>query len=159
MKRCFSILILGLLCAFGAKAQFYTTGSDSPRVKWMHIKTEHFDVIYPCGQDSLARVYALKLESIAPAHAKRVPVLLRNRLSYSNGMVTLPPLRMELYTIPDAYDPLATPWSDHLVIHESDHLRRMTDLSWKFPWKPLGWLFGGLGHGDGRNPFRSRAHC
>ena len=149
MKRCFSILILGLLCAFGAKAQFYTTGSDSPRVKWMHIKTEHFDVIYPCGQDSLARVYALKLESIAPAHAKRVPVLLRNRLSYSNGMVTLPPLRMELYTIPDAYDPLATPWSDHLVIHESDHLRRVTDLSWKFPWKPLGWLFGGLGHGAG----------
>ena len=61
MKRCFSILILGLLCAFGAKAQFYTTGSDSPRVKWMHIKTEHFDVIYPCGQDSLARVYALEL--------------------------------------------------------------------------------------------------
>ena len=25
----------------------------------------------------------------------------------------------------------------------------MTDLSWKFPWRPLGWLFGGLGHGAG----------
>ncbi|HBH20778.1 MAG TPA: hypothetical protein DDX33_01865 [Rikenellaceae bacterium] len=150
MKRLIiSVICLVIVSVINSDAQFYTTGSDSPRVKWMHIKTDHFDVIYPCGQDSLARVYALRLESIAPSRARRVPVLLRTRRSYSNGMVTLPPLRMELQTVPDAYDPLASPWNEHLVIHESDHLRRMTDLSGKFPWKPLGYLFGGLGHGAG----------
>lgn len=151
MMKLKNVLATALIFAvsMSSHAQFYTTGSDSPSVRWMHFTTAHFNMIYPEGQDSLARAYALRLESIAPAGARRVPVILRNRTAYSNGLVVLPPLRMELQTIPDAYDPTGVPWETHLTLHEGEHLKQMTELMLKNPWKPLRFLFGGLSAGAG----------
>ena len=67
MKLKVHILALVLLVfSVRASAQFYTSGSDSPAVKWFHFKTEHYDIIYPEGQDSLALVYARNLEKLNP---------------------------------------------------------------------------------------------
>lgn len=150
MKAKVHILTL-LLLVFSVKAgaQFYTSGSDSPAVKWFHFKTEHYDIIYPEGQDSLALVYARNLEKLEPRTKRQVPVILRNRLSYSNGMVVLPPLRMELHTVPDAYDPLPMPWQEHLILHEGQHLEQMLTIKDKAPWKQLHYLLGGLSDGAG----------
>ena len=150
MKLKVHILALVLLVfSVRASAQFYTSGSDSPAVKWFHFKTEHYDIIYPEGQDSLALVYARNLEKLNPQTKRQVPVILRNRVSYSNGMVVLPPLRMELQTVPDAYDPLPMPWQEHLILHEGRHLEQMLCIKDKSPWKQLHYLLGGLSDGAG----------
>ena len=65
------ILLLSLLLMpLAASAQFYVTGDDPGRLKWYSIETDNFKVIYPEGTDSLARIYAEKIERF------RIPVSL-----------------------------------------------------------------------------------
>ena len=51
-----------LVLPFLASAQFYVTGDDPGRLKWNYIDTDSYRVIYPAESDSLAHVYARKLE-------------------------------------------------------------------------------------------------
>ena len=53
-----AILILPQL----ASAQFYVTGDDPGKARWYSIETDNFKIIYPEKTDSLARVYAEKLQ-------------------------------------------------------------------------------------------------
>ena len=74
--------------ALPAAAQFYSLGSEPAGVKWYHLRTADFDVIYPKGLDSLARVYASTLERYKmpvgatagyypnQLYSKRLPVIL-----------------------------------------------------------------------------------
>lgn len=127
-----------LLTALPSEAQFYLSGDDPGRQKWMQIRSDHFRVVYPVGLDSLAREYATALEShyhdvgrsigFEPNAAyprKPLPVILRANTSISNGMVTWTPRRMELNTTPDPYCPGAIPWITDLSIHESRHACQM----------------------------------
>ena len=54
----FTFLILPVV----ASAQFYVTGDDPGKLKWNYIDTDSYRVIYPSESDSLAHVYARKLE-------------------------------------------------------------------------------------------------
>ena len=56
------LLLICLLVPSLAQAQFYVTGDDPGKLKWNYIDTDNFRVIYPEGSDSLARIYAFKLE-------------------------------------------------------------------------------------------------
>ena len=51
-----------LLFSLASSAQFYVTGDDPGRLKWNYIDTDSYRVIYPSESDSLAHVYARKLE-------------------------------------------------------------------------------------------------
>lgn len=131
------ILFLTLLMLpISASAQFFVTGDDPGKLRWNYMDTESYRVIYPQGADSIARVYSRKLEKYKVPVArtsghmtgegtgKIMPVVLHTH-NDANGSVALGPFRMDLYTVPSAYEPTPLPWSTMLSIHESRHITQM----------------------------------
>ncbi len=125
-----------LLTAIPASAQFYVTGDDPGKAKWYSIETDNFKVIYPKGADSLARVYATKIEQYripvsltsgyvsGEGDGKKLPVVL-HAYNAANGSVAWAPKRMDLFSVPSAYNPEPMPWSTMLSVHESRHVTQM----------------------------------
>lgn len=161
MKRLQTILTVWLLLFGVAKpvsAQFHTWGADPGGLRWNQIETPTYRVVYPRGLDSLARIYALTLERAASpvgsslgilpnaAYANRMPVILHPWTSYSNGLVTLAPRRMDLLTVPDAFPHEVTPWVRQLGIHESRHVAQLQAGAMK-PFRWLNILTGQLASG------------
>ena len=130
------IFLLTLLIPSVAQAQFYVTGDDPGRLRWNFIDTESFRIIYPQGSDTLAREYAFKLEKykvpvslstgkmVGQGDGKLMPVVLHT-FNGANGSVAWAPKRMDLFTIPTAYDPEPMPWSTMLSVHEGRHVTQM----------------------------------
>lgn len=143
--------VLMLLPAL-SHAQFFVTGDDPEKAQWYSIETDHFKVIYPEGADSLAKEYAYKIEkyripvSLTTGYAsgdgdgKKMPVVM-HAYNAANGSVAWAPKRMDLFTIPSAYDPEPLPWSTMLSVHESRHVTQMQFGMTKAQ-KPFGWIFG-----------------
>ena len=135
MKRLI-IVLYTLFIAAGASAQFYATGDDPGRLKWYSMDTDNFRIIYPEGNDSLARVYGRNLENFRPDVSRttgyraggpgklRMPVVLHS-WNTANGSVAWAPKRMDLFTIPSAYNPEPIPWEKMLAVHESRHVTQM----------------------------------
>lgn len=146
------LAIAAVLFPFMASAQFYVTGDDPGKVEWYSIETEHFKVIYPEGADSLARVYAEKIERFripvsltsgyvsGEGDGKKMPVVM-HAYNAANGSVAWAPKRMDLFTIPSAYDPEPMPWTTMLSVHESRHITQMQFGMTKAQ-KPFTWAFG-----------------
>ena len=146
------ILLLALLIPSFAQAQFYVTGDDPGKLKWSFIDTDNFRVIYPSGCDSLARQYAFELEKFkipvsrttgymaGQGDGKLMPAVM-HAYNANNGSVAWAPKRMDLFTIPTAYDPDPMPWSTMLAVHEGRHVTQMqfgmTNLQ-----KPFSYAFG-----------------
>lgn len=135
-----------------ADAQFYVTGDDPGRLKWYSIDTDNYRVIYPEGNDSLARVYGSNLEKFripvsrttgylpgGPGRS-RMPVVL-HAYNTSNGSVAWAPKRMDLFTIPSAYEPEPMPWATMLSVHESRHVTQM-QFGMTQAQRPMCWAFG-----------------
>lgn len=151
MKRILTTLYM-LLLAIGASAQFYVTGDDPGRLKWYYTDTENFRIIYPEGNDSLAKVYGGNLEKFRPVVGKttgyqaggpgrlRMPVMMHS-WNTSNGSVAWAPKRMDLFTIPSAYEPEPMPWEQMLAVHESRHITQM-QFGMTKAMKPFNWFFG-----------------
>lgn len=135
--RFLSLLVATMLVPLAGHAQLYSGGTDPGSTKWSSICTENYRIIYPRGLDSLARVYAVCLETVkGPVsgsvgftpnqfYRKPLPVVLHTQTAYANGMVAWAPRRMELYTVPEAYSPEAIGWETELAIHESRHAAQM----------------------------------
>ena len=154
MRHRFIIAALCVLTAsLPAAAQFYSEGNEPVGVKWWQIETEDFRVIYPEGLDSLARIYADKLERVKhpvaatagfypnEMYRRRLPVILHPWTADANGMVIWTPSRMELYTTPKFSAPQPLPWEEQLVIHESRHVSQM-QLGNAPPFRPYGYVVG-----------------
>jgi len=114
MKRKTLLALLLLLAALPLHAQFFLNGEDPAHVKWYTLESAHYQMIYPRGLDSLARVYATQLEQF------RVPV----GRSYGvipgdNQRKKLPVLLHPFNPYPNGSDP--APWSSQLVSHEPRH--------------------------------------
>ena len=151
MKRLLTIIYM-LTLAIGASAQFYVTGDDPGRLRWYSVQTENYRIIYSEGNDSLARVYGRNLEAFRPdvqrtagyqaggPGRKRMPVVLHSWNS-ANGSVAWAPKRMDLFTIPSAYNPEPVPWEKMLAVHESRHVTQMQYGMTK-AMKPFYWAFG-----------------
>lgn len=141
-----------LLLAIGASAQFYVTGDDPGRLRWYSLDTDNFRIIYPEGNDSLARVYGRNLEYFRPDVGRttgyqaggpgklRMPVVL-HAWNTSNGSVAWAPKRMDLFSIPSAYNPEPIPWEKMLAVHESRHVTQM-QFGMTKAMKPFNWFFG-----------------
>ena len=133
MKRKTLLALLLLLAALPLHAQFFLNGEDPAHVKWHTLESAHYQLIYPRGLDSLARVYATQLEQfrvpvgrsygVIPGEGqwKKLPVLLHPFSPYPNGSVSWAPARMDLYTLPNADCSDPAPWSIQLVSHEPRH--------------------------------------
>ena len=134
--RKFFLLLTILIFPLTAAAQFYITGDDPGKLKWNYIDTEGYRIIYPQGADSLAKVYGQKLEKYripisrtsgymtGDGDGKIMPVVLHAHED-ANGSVAWAPQRMDLFSIPSAYEPIAMPWSTMLSVHESRHVTQM----------------------------------
>lgn len=141
-----------LLLPFICSAQFFVPGDDPGKLKWYFKDTENFRIIYPEGNDSLANVYGSKLELyrkpvslttgyLAGGQGKdRMPVVMHS-FNTSNGSVAWAPKRMDLFTVPSAYDPEPLPWSTMLSVHEGRHVTQM-QFGMTNAHKPFGWAFG-----------------
>lgn len=174
MRRLLALIGLLVLVSTGARAQFYTNGTDPGHLKWNSIETPHYQVLYPRGTDSLARNYARLLErfrvpsgysiGLTPGDLqwrKKMPVVLHPFNGYSNGSVGWAPSRMELYTVPEPLGGNPVPWELQLMTHEPRHqaqlqigftgwLKYLGYLSGEAA-SPLGFLFYldlGLAEGD-----------
>lgn len=149
------LLFAGLIVSAAASAQFYSGGEDPASVRWSVSRSAHYKLIYPRGMDSLARVYARYLEYYRPLEApssgylpggmyrRPLPVVLHAFGGSSNGSVAWAPMRMDLYTLPEAYGPEPLPWTASLAVHENRHVSQMQFGAdgW---FKPFKWLTGEL---------------
>ena len=136
MKRIGAIFFL-LLAVFPARAQLFSSGDDPGGVKWNTISSEHFRLIYPAGNDSLALRYGLALERyLEPVGAsigyrpnaqyrRPMPVILHAHTARANGSVVWAPRRMDLFTRPQSLSPEPLEWITELAVHESRHVAQM----------------------------------
>lgn len=152
MNKIYNIIFMLLLIPFAASAQFYVTGDDPGKLKWSYIETDHFRIIYPNGTDSLAKVYGTDLEHFYTPlsrtsgylpngnFGKKMPVMI-HAYNGANGSVAWAPNRMDLFTLPSAYDPEPLPWNKMLAIHEGRHVTQM-QFGMTKAMKPGNYIFG-----------------
>ena len=141
-----------MLLPCSAGAQFYVTGDDPGSLKWRSMDTDSYRIIYPDGTDSLARVYASELEKYklpvsrttgfmtGHGDGKLMPVVM-HAYNTSNGSVAWAPKRMDLFTIPSAYNPEPIPWPTMLALHESRHVTQM-QFGMTNTMRPFNYVFG-----------------
>ncbi len=128
------IFLFSILIHPSLRAQFYEYGQDAGSTKWNQFSSDHYQLIYPRGLDSLAMHFADKLEYFYPHQAKvldhkhgKIPVVVHNEASFSNGVFVWAPKRLEIFTNPD---PNSYPqdWLTQLAIHEGRHAFQVSKL-------------------------------
>lgn len=145
------LILLFIALAFSAPAalaQYHLSGSDPSGLRWNRMQSEHFDIIFPDGLDSLSREYLYSFEktrdqTLTGLHIEtpRMPIVLHPYNMNSNGMVVWAPRRLELYTTPPG-DPLyALNWEMQLATHEGRHIGQMSHYT-KGIYKVLGYIAG-----------------
>ncbi|MFZ2340988.1 MAG: hypothetical protein WAW07_14860 [Bacteroidales bacterium] len=118
-----------------ASAQYYNTGQDPAALKWMQIKTDRFTLIYPetygdAGIDfarSLDKAWS-QLSHLYPVKKFRIPVVIHNHTTGSNGYVAWAPDRMEIYPTPEQ-NSIPLDANTQLAIHELTHVMQMESLN------------------------------
>lgn len=173
MRKSLLTLLTFALFALPGHAQFFLAGDDPGHLRWQSIETPHYEVVFPRGSDSLARVYARALEQFRVpmgrsigetptlGQRKKLPVVLHTHYPYSNGMMAWAPRRMDLYTMPESYGSDPSPWVIQLAAHEPRHLSQlqlggkgfMKAFTYIFgeAWHPVGWVLyenSSIGEGD-----------
>jgi len=164
------ILIAFLLALpLPAAAQFYLPGDD-PAGKWMQLNTPSYRIVYPQALPEQEVIeYARALEFYTPYaglssgmtpgqyHRGRMPVVMHAYTPWSNGSVAWAPRRMDLYTLPEAYSPLAMPWVDQLVVHELRHVSQM-QLGYRGKlFKPINYIVGEMWNGAAAGLYSDKA--
>ena len=129
------ILLFSLVLYLPSQAQYYDTGEDPAKLKWLQIKTEHFMVIYPENFGTEGVIYARSLEEshkVLSQHYDikkyRIPVIIHNYTTFSNGYVAWAPRRMELYPTPEQNTIPGDPVKQ-LTLHELSHVMQMNTLN------------------------------
>ncbi len=137
MRRVLLSIFLAVAALTPLRAQFYLAGNDPGSLKWKYIQTPNYKLIYPRGIDSLARRYAIELETARPlvglsagylpgqTYCGKTQVVLHPFTGTSNGSVAWAPMRMDLYTLPEAYSPEPMPWIKELAVHENRHVAQL----------------------------------
>ena len=162
------LLAILLLLPASASAQFYLAG-DEPNVRWMQMETKNYRIVYPAELPRKEALdYASALEKYTPYvgvsagmtpgqyHWGKMPVILHAYTPLSNGSVAWAPRRIDLYTTPEAYSPMAMPWIDQLVIHEQRHVAQM-QFGYRKYLKPINYIVGEMWNGAAAGIFADQA--
>ena len=159
--------VLLLFLVFISLAPVYGNVIDAPYLpvdfqqnpsdlEWKMIRTENFDIIFPDDIESEAQRVAHLLEKAYPfvtrsleVNPPRIPLVLQNQSTVSNGFVTLAPRRSEWYVTP-AVEPMLTntEWLKTLSIHEFRHVVQFQKTRRGFN-KFLEIILGEIGQGLG----------
>ena len=133
-KFIFHIYLIHLICTLPSHAQFYQTGQDPASVKWKHIKTPNYRVIFDEQFEDKAQNIANILEhsskfidNTLQSDLKKFPVLIHSHSTYANGVVVLAPSRMELYSTP-GQNIYSQSWLEQLVLHENRHVAQTSKM-------------------------------
>ncbi len=132
MVKWLSLLVFTSLCYADVLAppmpmNDFTQNPSS--IVWKQIETEHFHIIFPEEIEKEAQRVTHTLETIYPhvtrsldKAPRKLPLVLQNQASVSNGFVTLAPWRSEWAMIP-GLEPIFsnTEWLKTLSIHEFRH--------------------------------------
>ena len=125
------------MAAIPAAAQFTASGTEPAKVKWQYFNSANYQLLFPEGLDSLARLYAASLEryripnsvtsgfKVNEFYKTPMPAVLHSFTGYSNGSVSWAPRNMSLYTNPESYNPDPQNWIDQLAVHEGRHAAQM----------------------------------
>jgi hypothetical protein len=148
IKKQVYLLFLFVILCYSSNAQYVDYGEDPARLKWLQIKTRHYEIIYPAGNEERAHLYANILESVYPhvrntMSAKRssvVPVILHPYNVGANGMVSWAPKRMELLPSPNFDSRFQIP-EFSLITHESRHVVQMEKQNQGI-FRPFRFIFG-----------------
>jgi hypothetical protein len=145
--KLFLIICFFALLLPDANCQFYESGQDPASIRWMQIKTNNFQIIFPSTFDSVANKLANNLEYLYSHVAKslnhkpkKISVILHSHSATSNGFVTWAPKRMELFTTP-SQNTYGEDWIDQLAIHELRHVVQIDKLNQGFT-KIISIIFG-----------------
>ena len=114
-----------------AQSLYYFTKLRPAGLNWQQLKTPHFRIIFPKGEDSLAYKTGLILEQQYPIASKltggkltNFPVVLSNYNDLSNGFVTSYNFRSEFDLAPfkgKAINPRSGNWMEAVLPHELLH--------------------------------------
>lgn len=123
------------LVPFSVSAQYYETGQDPANLKWFQVKTNRFRVIYPEAYGNNGVEFARALEKayndisfLYPDSRFRIPVIIHNYTTQSNGYVAYAPRRMEIYPTPEQNTIPLDP-ARQLALHELTHVLQMESLN------------------------------
>lgn len=132
-----SVFTLFILCKsiVSVNAQIFNSEQNPPGIKWMQIRTENFQIIYPIELSVEAQRMSNTLEHLIDGvskslnkKARPITIVLQNQGVISNGFVQLAPRRSEFYTTPpqnlDFQD-----WLNGLAIHELRHVVQFDKLT------------------------------
>jgi hypothetical protein len=131
-------------------SQYYSTGQDPASIRWRHIKTEKYNLIYPVFFEKKAQYLANVFDLVTryetktlPSKVPRIPVLIHAGSANSNGYTAWAPKRIELYTCPPQ-SIYPEEWLEQLAIHEYRHAVQISKMNRGFT-KALYYIFGEQG--------------
>ena len=142
-------LLASLMVTAGVRAQYYSTGSDPLRMKWHTVSGRQWEIYADQPAIEWAAAANEHLDSITQKEGKdysdtkirrKVPIVLHSRTAYSNGLVSLAPMRLEAYTF-DTGEEDRVPWISHLMTHEWRHVLQTETVRRGFT-KGLSYVFG-----------------
>lgn len=129
------LLLIVLLTAERASAQYYTWGADPVGLKWRSVKSDDVRIIYPDTAESYAARTLFTVERIKPYisygfrhDAMRIPFVMHPENFQSNGLVMWLPKRVEFLTSP-AVESYSMPWYKQLSAHEYRHAVQYNNLN------------------------------
>ena len=130
LRRLTLILLLISAWATTLFAQLYPT-IYRPPVEWMELKTDHFQIIYPKGEERWAKKAGRIMEAQFDSTKKlmgnnlnNMPLILNNYNARSNGFVTSLNFRMEVDMVPakgKSLNPRTGGWFENVLPHEMIH--------------------------------------
>lgn len=124
-----------LLFSAGARAQYYSWGSDAASLRWSAIEGECNKAVFPDMAQGQARRLLHYADFIHPyigfgfsRPAEKMPFVIHPENFRSNGLVMYMPKRTEILSTPDAAS-YSMPWLKQLAAHECRHAVQYGNLN------------------------------
>ncbi len=151
-KRLFTISVLTIVGLHTITAQLIDTYQFPPSVKWRHIKSENFDIIFTDSLSAEAQNVTNILEhckipisASLNNSANGCPLILSNQNTMSNAYVAFGPRRSEFFSTPPQNPFLGTGnWYEMLALHEGRHMVQVNKFTNNYG-RILSILFGDWG--------------
>lgn len=129
------ILIILSFCFLNGFSQIFDESQSPLSVKWRQIEHGGFKIIYPTLLEKEAQRMANTFSFIYPVvghslnrQKTKIPIILQNQGTISNGFVQLAPKKSQFYTTPpqqfDSQD-----WLNNLAVHELRHVAQFDKIT------------------------------
>ncbi len=131
-------------------SQYFSSGQDPASIRWRQIKSDRYKIIYPAPFEKKAQYLANIMELVCRYETKtltakvpRIPIIIHDHSTSSNGITAWAPKRIELYSCAPQVT-YAEEWLEQLALHEYRHAVQISKLNKGFT-KALYCIFGEQG--------------